>query len=90
MSLQAYNGLTEQDVDQHLKQVSASGTETTYVDREFLRTKLAGIMEVTIKSATKLPSSDVRAYCTRACVVRLSSNAASLRLGPAVVAWIES
>lgn len=57
--LQAYNGL-EEEVREHLRQVSVSGTEVSYVDSNFLECKMAGLLEVTVVGATGLRSSDVR------------------------------
>jgi hypothetical protein len=41
-----------------LRQVSVQGTQTTYVDRDFVRDRLAGVLEVTVLRAAGLKRSD--------------------------------
>lgn len=61
-AFEAYNGLEEDDEGPPpLRQVSASGTQVTYVDQAFVSEKMAGLLEVTVVGATGLKASDVSA-----------------------------
>ena len=57
-AFEAYNGL-EEGGEEHVRQVSVGGTQVTYVDPRFVQSKLDGLIEVTVVSATGLKSSDV-------------------------------
>ncbi|PRW20266.1 alpha beta-hydrolase isoform A [Chlorella sorokiniana] len=56
--MQAYNALEVEEGSPCLKMTSGGGTEVTFVSEEFLRRKFAGLVEVTVQSASGLPAAD--------------------------------
>jgi hypothetical protein len=72
-SFEAYNGLEEAagGAPPPLRQTSPSGTVTTFVDGAFVRSRLAGILEVAVESAAGLRAARGEPYC----VVAVGSSA---------------
>ena len=55
-SFEAYNGCVDEDMS--LRQVSSNGTEITYVNKDFLKKKMSGIVRIHIISANGLKDAD--------------------------------
>lgn len=57
-AFEAYNDIESADGSASMKMTSLGGTEITFVDKDFLRHKFAGLLEVTVKSASNLMRAD--------------------------------
>ncbi|KAI7836015.1 hypothetical protein COHA_010099 [Chlorella ohadii] len=57
-AFEAYNAVEPEEGSPFLKMTSGGGTEVTFVSEEFLQRKFAGLVEVTVQSASSLPAAD--------------------------------
>ncbi|KAL4420729.1 hypothetical protein ABPG75_010385 [Micractinium tetrahymenae] len=57
-AFEAYNDIESGEGSPSMRMTSLGGTEIAFVDKDFLRQKFAGLLEVTVKSASNLMRAD--------------------------------